>query len=166
MSPEEAREHLQGFLEAERATMDVMVPASAQVGVKMNYSLETLPSVLKWILSNVTIVRVPVPASEPAWVREFHKEGLVDFPEESKYLILRAAFYLGECFVRSNRALSWSVGSTDRVEKNMPVVSGFRHDKEMAPMMVCENVFGAILGDGKPDSAIDTMVDTWTGFMP
>lgn len=166
LTPEEAREHLQGFLDTERVAMDIMVPAAEQAGVRMDYSIASLPSVLKWILSGVQIVRVPVPATEPDWIREFHKDGLIDFPDQSKYLILRAAYYLGECFVRANSALFWTTGDPDYAEKNMPVVSGFQFNKEMAPMMVCENVFSGIRGRGEPESNIDKMVRAWLGFMP
>src|SRR5258708_5397022 len=82
MTPEEAREHLQGFLNTERVAMDVMVPAAQQAGVRMDHSIHSLPSVLKWILTEIQIVRVPVPATEPEWIRDFHKDGLIDFPDE------------------------------------------------------------------------------------
>ena len=166
MPPEEAREHLRGFLDTECIAMDVMVPAAQQAGVRMDYSIASLPSVLKWILSGVQITRIPVPATEPQWIRDFHKDGLIDFPEESKYLILRAAYYLGETFVRANQALFWTVGDSESVEKNMPVIGGFRSGDEMAPLMVCENALGAILGDGEKESCIDVMVHSWVGFMP
>lgn len=166
MSPQEAREHLQAFLDTERVAMNVMTSGAEDAGIVMNYRLDSLTSVLKWILRSVQVVRVPVPAREPDWVREFHKEGLIEFPDGSKYLILRAAYYLGECFVRANGGLSWTVGNPDTIEKNMPVVAGFQSGVAMAPMMVCENAFGAIVGDGEPPSIIDTMVQTWIGLIP
>ena len=166
LTPDEAREHLQGFLDTERVAMEIMIPAAGHAGISMDYSMASLPSVLKWILSGVQIIRVPVPATEPDWIREFHKDGFIDFPAESKYLILRAAYYLGECFVRAHNSLIWTIGDPDYVEKNMPVVAGFQFDKEMAPMMVCENVFSGIRGRGAPESNIDIMIHSWVGLMP
>lgn len=165
VNPAEAHEHLKGFLDTERVAMNAMIAAAKHAGVKMDYSLGTLPSVLKWIMSAVTVTRVPVSDTEPKWIREFHKDGLIEFPEQSKYLILRAAYYLGECFVRASAALSWTVGDPEYIEKNMPVVAGFRGRMELAPMMVCENTFAAILGDGEPESVIDVMVRSWIGSM-
>jgi hypothetical protein len=166
MTPEEARDHLQGFLATERVAMDTLVRATKQAGVQMDYSIGSLSPVLKWILTGIQIIRVPVPATEPQWIRDFHRGGLIAFPDESKYLILRAAYYLGECFVRANSALIWTVGDPEGAEKNMPVVAGFRSSMEMAPMMVCENLFGRVVGDGVPETHIDAMVKTWVGFMP
>jgi hypothetical protein len=166
LSASDAHEHLQGFLDTEHAAIMSLSSAAEQAGILMDFSIATLPSVLKWILTSVRIFRVPVPATEPAWVQQAHKGGLIDFPSESKYMILRAAYYLGECFVRSNGALRWTIGDSEYVQKNMPVVAGFRSGEEMAPMMVCENVFGRILGDGAPESHIDIMVQCWTGKRP
>jgi hypothetical protein len=61
---------------------------------------------------------------------------------------------------------SWAVGDPEYIEKNMPVVAGFRGGMELAPMMVCENSFAAILGDGEPESVVDVMVQSWINSMP
>lgn len=166
MSVRDAQEHLQGFLATERCAMKDMVVAAEQAGIEMDYSLASLAPVLKWIASAIEIVRIPVPASEPEWIREFHKDGLIEFTDESKYLVLRAAYYLGECFVESSPKLHWDVGAADTIEKNMPVITGFRHEIQMATMMVCENVFGRIIGRGASDSHIDVMIDSWIKIMP
>jgi hypothetical protein len=166
MSQEEAAEHLAAFVGSERCALRAMEGAAAQAGAPLNYALASPPAVLKWFLSNVEAIRVPVPESEPPWVREFHKDGFVDFPEQSKYMILRAGYYLGECFVRAEARLSWGTGDRESVERNMPVVSGFRGGSEMAPVMVCENVFARILDRRGSESDIDRMVGAWRGLMP
>jgi hypothetical protein len=166
MTLDEAREHLQGFLDTERIAIDGMIPVAQKSDVRLDYSIDSLSCVLKWILTGIQIVRVPISATEPEWVRDFHKDGLIDFPDESKFLILRAAYYLGECFVRASPALAWTIGDQDYVEKNMPVVAGFRSGMEMAPMMVCANVFGRIVGRGAPESHVDIMIHKWIEFMP
>jgi hypothetical protein len=166
MTPQNAQEHLNGFIDTESVAIAAMRGAAEQAGIVMDYSLDSLASVLKWIQGAVQIVRVPVPASEPEWIREYHKDGLIEFPDESKYLVLRGAYYLGECFIRANKKLHWAVGNPGNIEKNMPVVAGFRSGIAMAPMMVCENTFSAIVGSGEPPFIIDTMIQTWTDLMP
>lgn len=166
MSPQEAFDHLRGFLEVEKKALQEMEGAAAHAGLTLDFSLSSLPSSLRWFLSMVQIVRVPVPDCEPAWIRDFHKDGLVDFPEASRYIILRSAYYLGECFVRANPGLSWAVGDPEFIQKNMPVVVGFRSGDEMVPMMVCENVFARIHDGRAPESDIDKMVTTWVQLMP
>jgi hypothetical protein len=166
MSLDEARDHLNGFLESERLALESMRPAAEEAGVVMDYSLSSLPHVLKWILKRVRFVRVPLPASEPEWIRQAHPEGIIEFNEESKYLILRCAYYMGECFVRSHPALRWATGDPEYIEKNMPVVAGFTSDKEMATMMIVKNVFTRILGYNAPITDIDRALNTWTGYLP
>jgi hypothetical protein len=161
MSPEEAREHLQGFLATESVATEALTAGAKQGGVLADFSVGSLPSVLRWIMGNVRIVRVPVPATEPEWIRDWHKDGLIDFDEESKYWMLRAAYYLGECFVRSYPSLRWGIGDPEYIEKNMPVVAGFLSGTEMAPMMIVENLFSRILGDGAPATDIDTAIRAW-----
>jgi hypothetical protein len=166
MNIDEARDHLDGFIKTEALAIELMRPAAARAGVELSFSIESLRAFFRWILPHIEIIRVPVPETEPDWIREFHKDGLIEFTEESKYLILRTAYYLGECFVRATKDLSWGIGDLDSIEKNMPVITGFRSKMEMAPMMICENVFGGILGDGKPETVIDTMIKSWVGFIP
>ncbi len=162
----EAQDHLDGFINTEALAIEVIRPAAVSAGVVMDFSVASLPAFFRWILPNIEITRIPVPKTEPDWIREFHKNGLVEFTEESKYLVLRTAYYLGECFVRTNKQLSWAIGNSDSIEKNMPVVTGFRFKMQMAPMMICENVLAGILGDGKSEAVIDTMISSWVGFMP
>jgi hypothetical protein len=161
MDQQEAHEHLRGFLETERAAVDSLRGDAERRGVPLDFSIASLPSILRWFLGRVRIVRVPVPTTEPEWIRDWHKDGLIDFDKESKYWILRAAYYLGECFVHSCSSLRWATGDPEYVEKNMPVVAGFRSGKEMAPMVVVENLFSRILGDGAPSDDIDTAISAW-----
>jgi hypothetical protein len=161
LSPQEASEHLQGFLETEGAAVELLRASIEPSGVVMDFSVASLPSVLRWILGNIRIVRIPVPATEPEWIREAHKDGLIDFDEESKYWILRAAYYLGESFVRGYPSLRWTTGNPEYIEKNLPVVAGFHSGTEMAPMMIVENLFGRILGDAVPTTDIDTAIRAW-----
>ena len=163
LSPEEAWEFLQGFLETERNALKVMEAAAEQSGIRMDYSVESLPEVLKWILKDVRFMRVPVPASEPEWIRQAHKDGLVEFDEESKYLILRAAFYLGESFVQTYPSLWWTIGDQKYIEQNMPVVAGFRLDLEMAPIMIVENMVRGVFGRGGPWTDVDRAITHWAG---
>ena len=166
LSTEEAHDHLDGFMTTESLAIDIMKPAAVRAGVAVDFSIASLPAFFRWVLPDIEVMRTPVPETEPEWIREFHKDGLIEYTEESKYLVLRTAYYLRECFVRSNDALSWGIGNRDSVENNMPVVTGFRFKMEMAPMMVCENVFSGIIGDIKSDAVIDTMISTWIGFTP
>jgi hypothetical protein len=165
MSLPEAQEHLQYFLDTESTAIEAMRPAIEEAGFTMDYSMTSLSPILKWILNKIEIVRVPVPETEPDWIRQAHREGLVDFPEQSKYLILRAAYYLGESFVRTYPLLQWAPGNPEYIEKNMPVVAGFRFGKELAPMMIMENLYSRILGDGAPDGHVDVMIETWQSFL-
>ena len=47
------------------------------------------------------------------------------------------------------------------MHKNMPVIAGFRFDGALSPLVVVRNKFARIVGDGKPESEIDTMIDAW-----
>ncbi|MFC1597667.1 hypothetical protein ACFL5Q_07005 [Planctomycetota bacterium] len=166
LSVEDARDYLSGFLETESAAIGEMRDAAEQACVAMDHSIASVPHVLKWILKDVQIVRISVPASEPDWVQQAHADGLIDFEEGSKYLILRAAYYMGECFVRACPSLHWTIGDPEYIEKNMPVVAGFRSGTEMAPMMIVGNLFARILGDDAPITDIDRAVATWGNDIP
>ena len=163
---EESQAFLERFIICEREAVESMHELSCKAGIFLDYQLDSLSHNLKWFLGMVRIKRIPVPENEPEWVRQFHKDGLVHFEEDSKSLVLRAAFYLGETFVRFNSKLSWAVGNPEFIQKNMPVVTGFQSGRELATIMVLENVFLRILGDAAPQLDIDRMVDTWCKAMP
>ena len=67
-------------------------------------------------------------------------KGLYSFDDFSKVLVLRASYYLGECFVRNYNNLSWNIGLTHTAVVNMPVITGFKKKIELAPILVCENL--------------------------
>lgn len=166
LSPENARTFLSRFLESERTAIEEMEVGAAAVNLTLDYSTCSLPDVLRWLMTLVRLKTLPVPATEPRWIQQAHKDGLVDFDDDSKTIVLRAAYYLGECFVRANSRLSWKTGDVEYIEKNMPVVAGFRSGSEMAPMMIVENVFLRILGKNAELSDIERAVNTWTNDMP
>jgi len=76
-------------------------------------------------------------------------------------MVLRIAYYMGECFVRNFPDLVWAVGDADTALKNIPVVSGFRGGQEMPPMLVAENLFARVLLDKAGENAFDVAVQTW-----
>lgn len=89
-----------------------------------------------------------------------------DFDEASKSIILAGAYYLGETFVRTFRQLRWATGNTEYLEGNMPVVTLFNHNIEMAPIMVVENMFSRVIsGMGEPAS-IDAAISGRVGDVP
>lgn len=161
----EARVYLDRFLEVEHQALEEMKPVAAGDGVNLDYSLASLADALKWMVKRVRIQRVPVPEDEPWWIRQAHPDGLVEFDDESKTIILRAAYYLGECFARLP-GLSWTTGDAEYLQKNMPVIAGFRGDDELPPLVVVNNMFARILGDGMPITEIDSTIEVWKGFCP
>ena len=109
-------------------------------------------------------VPLPEDPAVPIWIRETdsYKSNLLDFADASKPIVLRLAYYLGECFVRGFPGCTWTVGDRKTAEKNMPVVAGFGHRIELAPMLVAENSLLRVLsGNGTPD-VLDIAVQTWT----
>jgi hypothetical protein len=168
LDQESAEVFLKRFLELEKHGVEDMQKDAQKEGINMNYSLESLPKVLKWVSSNLKITRIPVPETEPEWIRQFHKEGLIEFYEESKINILRVSYYFGETFIKVNKSLSWAVGNPENIEKNMPVITGFRYNKEMAPMMIMENTFLDMISLPKGTSLtkIGTMINKWLSFCP
>jgi hypothetical protein len=160
LTAEEAQEFLDRFRQLEHAALQAMLPNAASDGVALNYSISSMVPALKWMMRQTRVQRVPVPEDEPAWIREAHASGLIEFDESSKSMILRAAYYLGESFARLP-GMRWTTGDVEYIEKNMPVVAGFQNDEELPPLVVVKNLFARILGNGKPESEIDATIAVW-----
>ena len=165
LNSEEAQALLNSFLESQRKALEEMTPVAARDGVVLDYSLSSLADALKWMIKLVRVHHAPVPAEEPWWIRQAHPDGLIEFDDNSRTVILRAAYYLGECFARLP-GMRWAIGNPEYLEKNMPIIAGFRHDEELGPLVVIRNVFARILGHGMPVAEIDSTIEVWKGFIP
>ena len=166
LSLEDARAYLNRFLDVEAQAIQEMTKAARQHGLALDYSLGCLADVLAWFLTMVHAKRVPPPPSEPDWIRQAHTDGIVEFDDPSRVTLLRAAYYLGECFVRSHRALYWTTGNPMSMERHMPVVAGFRKRQELAPLMIAENSFSRALDAPKPESVFQAMIEAWVIGLP
>lgn len=156
MSPEVARAYLDRFLKVEREAIAEVSVVAAKAGVDVDYSLAALPNCLAWFLQHVRIswclsTTILPSGSVP------HPHGLSEFDDDSKTILLRAGYYLGECFARLP-GFHWTVGDPDYMQMNMPVVVGFRNDQQLPPLVVVENLFSRITADGAPLSEIDSTI--------
>lgn len=159
----EALEFLNRFIAVEEKAVTDMVRGADQEGIQADFTISSVPSVLKWVAGKLkTFPRQP-DETLPSWITkcESYARGLFDFSEPSKVLVLRAAYYLGDSFVRDSSALSWSVGNCNTAEKNMPVITGFRFNLELAPILVVENLFRRMIADDGSDAAIDLAMNSW-----
>ncbi len=163
LTPQEADTYLRRFLETERSAVQEMISDAKKSGVSADFLIESVVPFLSWVLGKLKTTPRSPDLSLPEWIRRStsYQSNLFDFDESSKVLILRSAYYLGESLVRSFPTLSWATGNPDTAVKNMPVVTGFRYQMELAPMLVLENVFGRILSGSKSSADLQEMVSTW-----
>jgi hypothetical protein len=162
---EEAHAYFQRFLTVERQAVEEMKPAAAARGLELNYSMSSLADVLKWMMEGARAVRVPVPEDEPWWIRQAHADGLIQFDEDTKTMILRAAYYIGECFARLP-GLRWTTGDLEYMQQKMPVIAGFRNDQELPPLVVMDVVFARVIGRGLPATEADETIRVWLNKCP
>jgi hypothetical protein len=167
ISSDEGAAFLAAFLRAESSAVTQMIESAREDGVSADFSIETLPSVMRWVLNQVKTFPKPADESLPAWIRttDSYKRGLFELSEESKPLVLRIAYYFGECLVRTFDGLRWSVGDDETAERNMPVVTGFGNDIELAPILVTENLFRRILSGEAGGDAIERAIEGWCAYV-
>ncbi len=161
LTPQDAQEYFDNFLACERIALEQWTPVMQQARLVVDYSLSSLPSILKWMLGTVHYRRVPIPDSEPDWIKQAHKDGLIEFDETSRVVMLRAAYYMGECFVRTYPCLRWAIGNREYMEKNMPVVTGFSHEEELPVAVVVENIFSRVLRGAAGANAFEELIEVW-----
>jgi hypothetical protein len=166
VSKEEAEIFLSNFLNEAGQGFISMIPEMEANGLIVDYSTASITPIFTWITQKLRTFPLDVDESLPVWIRETdsYKNNLYSFDKPSNILILRAAYYVGESFTRNYKQLKWSIGRAKTVEKNMPVVKGFVKKIELAPLMVCENVFGRTVTSGSFER-ITSVVDTWVSFI-
>lgn len=163
ISQKDATAFLQRFLKTESSHIQETAKRCAVDGVKMDFSIKSIAPFLRWVFAMVRVVPKEPDPTVPAWIRntETHAKHLFDFDEKSGKLILRAAYYLGESFVRSYDHLHWGMGGPKTMLAKMPVVAGFDYELELAPILGVDNLFTRISGDPKKIGDIKECVDYW-----
>jgi len=166
LSNEEAKLYLGNFLNEVSKGFSQIIPNLINGGIKADYSIESIKPILIWVIGNIKIAPEKNDESIPKWITEteIYKKGLYSFDNFSKILVLRAAYYFGECFIKNHEKLYWDVGKSNTIEQNMPVITGFKKRKELAPVMVCENLIRGIV-EGKDPCIIDVSLKTWVSFI-
>lgn len=162
ISRAEAKEFLDEFLTTERANIAILISRVEQARIVVDFSINSVPAVLRWASKQIQTVPQRLDESVPPWIRETEdfKQNAFDFDEPSKGLVLRSAYYLGESFVRTVPSLRWDIGDPETAEQNMPVVTTFKYDNEMAPILIVENMFRRAIAHSSLDH-IDRAVQSW-----
>lgn len=165
LTEEEAQLYLENYLRVEKEKTEQMFAMLNSDGIITDYSIESIIPVFEWILDKLTTVKIKLDDSIPDWVKN-GKNSALDFDDKSKIYILRASYYLGECFVRHSHKLKWASGNRDNFEQNMPVVTGFKHGIEMATMMVAQNLIHRIMANRGNIKDIEMAINHWLSDIP
>lgn len=163
LSTSEAEQYLQSFLREAGKGFQQTAQELRRDRITSDFSINSISQVFGWILKRINTVPMEPDESLPEWIRQ--SDGLFDFDDASKTLVLRAAFYLGESFNRYSDKLYWGTGDTDSAKQNMPVVKGFKREMELSPLLVTENLFSRISNHGAPSSDIEQAVKSWLSYL-
>ena len=165
MSEQEAAEYLRRFLATEGAAAATLVAAADADGVAAGYGADDLVPVLRWAVRRDGAALRDADAGLPRELLDDEREraAALELPAGAESLVLRAAYYLGETFVRLRpRRLRWASGDREAITENQPVVTGFTRDMELPVILVVENLFRRA-GD---EESVPRLVSAWTERVP
>jgi hypothetical protein len=162
LTEDEADAYLKRYLEVEAREIQQTIAQAHSAGVAADFTIDSIPELFIWLKPSVRVRNVEPPPDLPEWVRDAQEQhgGFRDFDEESRARVLRASYYLGQSFVESFGRLTWSTGRRDRAEQQQPVVSGFRTDVDLPPLLVAENLF-LMVNDPSFEDRVHLAVSTW-----
>ncbi len=168
LSHEQGQEFLERYLTLESEGFAELIPAMEANGVVVDFSLASIPGVFGWILEKLHTVKLPPDDDVEWWIRQTdsYENSLVEFDEPSSVFVMRASYYLGESFARQFDCLSWGLGDDETLEGNMPVVRGFLHELELAPIIVTENVMHRTLRHKSGTKEIEEAIEAWLVDVP
>jgi len=164
LSVAEAEEFLRRFLEVESGKVEELLRAVRAEGLLADFSLASIYSLFEWVLRRASSVPKEPDLSLPDWIRNTssYSQGLFEFDDFTKEAILQCAYYMGESFARASPILKWGIGNRDFAEQNQPVITGFRQDIEMPPILVTENIFQRVSLRGASPTVVQSIVDYWS----
>jgi hypothetical protein len=164
LSKKQADAYLQTFLDTESSKINKTVKQCTAAGLRMDYSLKLISPFMRWVLKRLTAIPEEPDPTIPEWIRNTasYTSRLFEFNGPSEELILQAAYYFGESFVRSRSSLYWGTGDIKTYEANMPVVIGFQHELELAPILIAENLLRRVTAEPKKIGDFQTAVESWS----
>jgi len=165
LSHKEAKTFFDRFLEVESSPVQEALEQCSAEGVRVNWGIGSVAPFLRWAAVKLKTLPTAPDMQLPAWIRETdsYAKNLFEFDDVSKILTLRAAYFMGESFVRNFRNLHWTIGNSETAEANMPVVGGFQSGLEMAPILIAENLLRRVIAEPSKQSDVDKAVDYWVG---
>lgn len=164
LTPDEAATFLTYYKGTESAAVQELVRDASEAGVTADFSLESVPDVFAYVVQQVDVEPSPADDSLPDWIRQSssYPQGLYDFADHSRPIVVRLSYYLGESFVRSLK-LHWGIGDEDTAVVHQPVVNGFRNRVQMSPLLVTENLLRATI-EGESER-VERAVETWKAMV-
>lgn len=135
-------------------------------GIRMDYSMSSACALYRRTLAKTKYLVKENESIEP-WIKtaniKYAKMVVID--EGSSESLLSTSYYIGQCFVRNYDTLYWAVGRTETAIAKAPVVSGFRNETELCPILVVENLIKrAILFPEMPHD-IKSTIETWQNMI-
>lgn len=116
------------FLTMEKVALDIIAEDMHADGIIPDYSLLSIPHVLKWILGRIELLNKSNLSLENAEYIS-HINGQIDD------MVLHAAYYLGESYVKTVPSLSWDIDKNSfKKGAVFPSVTGFKYDFRMYPL--------------------------------
>lgn len=159
LTKSEAKAYLENFLSEANNGINILLTKHKY---DVAFDFEIFKEIVTKEISGITTVRKKNDKSLPKWITKTnsYKSGQYEFSEDSLVLLLRLGYYLGQCFVNDYPNLKWSIGGEDLAVKNMPIISGFKKELELAPLLVMNNILRRII-ETKDNSHLDIMIDYW-----
>jgi hypothetical protein len=166
LSSKEAKAYLENFINEARRGFNTMHPQILADGLRIDFTIVSLLPFFTWTIRQLKTFPEKEDENLPFWIRQTdsYKKGLYSFDEMSNVLILRFAYYMGECFNRTYNNLKWSIGKSNTMQPNMPVVTGFRNNMELAVLLVSKNMFMKVIEDDDFNNE-KTAIQRWTTFV-
>jgi hypothetical protein len=168
LTKEEAQKYLDDFLYFGKNRGVEILKENVHFTIEIDFSMESLSPIIKTLITIVKTVPRPPDETVPDWIRatEEYQKGLYDFDETSKSIVLAAAYYLGETFVKNYKQLSWAIGNTKYAQGNMPVITPFKYNMEMPPILIAENSFRKVISEMSDDASVNIALESWIGNIP
>ncbi len=146
-------------------TLRAMV--SSRGGSALDFTTDSVRSAFEILAREVTTVPMPVDRTLPDWITnsETYIAGLYGFSDEARVLVVRLSYFMAETVrLASQDALQWGVGKADTAVQKQPVLTGFRHDLQMSPLLVTENLVRRLIEDPGAIGEVDRAIANWLGF--
>jgi len=168
MTENEARIFFMSFINEGKNILRQTFPELLYKNGYLECKISEIENVFKKLLTKISLKRITPDNESLKWVmnNSINRNEFYQIAPKSECHFICASYYFGECFVQLSEMLSWGIGIVDSMDKNMPVIRGFKNSLDFPVLDITETVLIELISNRQTYRRLESIVRYWQALIP